>query len=415
MKTKPFSISKWQVAKAYDLVKANAGSAGVDRQTLSDFEQDLKDNLYTLWNRLSSGSYFPPPVKAVAIPKKTGGERILGIPTVADRVAQTVVRLELEPQLEAHFLPDSYGYRPNKSALDAIGVTRERCWRYDWVVEFDIQGLFDNIPHDLLLRAVHRHTTNPWVRLYIGRWLTVPLERADGTRVERERGTPQGGVISPLLANLYLHYAFDRWLSTYHPKNPWCRYADDGLVHCHSEAEAHNMLASLQQRFHACGLTLHPDKTKIVYCKDKKRKGSYKQTRFDFLGYTFRGRTCRARHRGGLFVRFTPAISQVSLKAIREKIRELRVRTLTHMSLQQLSQWLNPMIGGWLAYYGRYTRSALYAMCRYVNKTLVRWALRKYKTLRGHKTIASKFMQDIAKQSPDLFAHWRAGMVGVFN
>ena len=292
-KAKPFVISKWQVMCAFKLVKANAGAAGVDKQSISDFERNLKTNLYTLWNRLSSGSYFPPPVKAVAIPKKTGGERILGIPTVSDRIAQMVVKLEFEPQVEPHFLPDSYGYRPNKSALDAIGVTRKRCWQYDWVLEFDIKGLFDNIPHNLLLRAVCKHTTTPWVKLYIERWLTTPMLMPNGELSSRNKGTPQGGVVSPVLSNLFLHYVFDKWLQKHYPNAVWCRYADDGLIHCRSEAEAKQMLEVLTKRFQWCGLELHPLKTKIVYCKDGSRKGHYEHTSFDFLGYTFRRRLCR--------------------------------------------------------------------------------------------------------------------------
>ena len=247
--TKPFIINRWQVYEAYRRVKANAGSAGVDNQSIAEFEENLKDNLYKLWNRMSSGCYMPPPVKAVAIPKKSGGERLLGIPAVSDRIAQMVVKLELEPNVEPHFLPDSYGYRPDKSALDAIAVTRKRCWKYDWVLEFDIKGLFDNIPHDLLLKAVDKHTDNPWVRLYIRRWLTAPMQHTDGTVIPRDKGTPQGGIVSPILANLYLHYAFDSWLQQHHPTKPWCRYADDGLVHCKSEAQAHFMLKVLRQRF----------------------------------------------------------------------------------------------------------------------------------------------------------------------
>ena len=414
MKTKSFIISKWQVLKAYELVKANAGAAGVDQQSLSDFERNLKSNLYKLWNRLSSGSYFPPPVKAVAIPKKTGGERILGIPTVSDRIAQMVVKLEFEPQVEPLFLSDSYGYRPNKSALDAIGVTRQRCWRYDWVLEFDIKGLFDNIPHDLLLKAVHKHTDSPWVRLYIKRWLTAPMQMPNGEQVERGLGTPQGGVISPVLSNLFLHYVFDKWLQKHYSKTQWCRYADDGLVHCHSEAEVIHMLKVLKQRFQDCGLELHPEKTKIIYCKDGKRKGQYENTSFDFLGYTFRRRVCKERERNRMFVSFNPAVSKVSLKAMRLKFRKLRVRKRTEMSIEQLAQWLNPMINGWFSYYGRYYRSALYRLSHHVNKALVRWARCKFKPLRRHKTRAMKFLEGISKQNPYLFAHWRAGMIGAF-
>lgn len=414
IETKPFIISKWQVLRAFELVKANAGAAGVDNQSISDFEQNLKGNLYRLWNRLSSGSYFPPPVKAVAIPKKAGGERILGIPTVSDRIAQMVVKLEFEPQVEPYFLPDSYGYRPNKSALDAIGVTRQRCWRYNWVLEFDIKGLFDNIPHDLLLKAVHKHTASPWVKLYIKRWLTAPMQMPDGEQNERGLGTPQGGVISPVLSNLFLHYVFDKWLQKHYPKTPWCRYADDGLVHCHSEAEARHMLEVLKQRFQACGLELHPVKTKIVYCKDGSRKGQYENTCFDFLGYTFIRRLCKSHKRNNLFVNFTPGVSKVALKSMRLKIRKLQVRRRADLSIEQIAQWLNPMISGWIAYYGRFYRSALYGMCRHVNKALVRWARCKFKSLRRHKIKTTQFLDKIAKACPHLFAHWRVGMIGPF-
>ncbi len=413
-KTKPYIIPKWQVMRAFELVKANAGAAGVDQQSIKDFEDNLKDNLYKLWNRLSSGSYFPPPVKAVAIPKKTGGERILGVPTVSDRIAQMVVKLEFEPQVEPYFLADSYGYRPNKSALDAVGVTRQRCWRYDWVLEFDIKGLFDNIPHDLLLKAVHKHTDSPWVRLYIERWLTSPMQMQNGELSERTRGTPQGGVVSPILANLFLHYAFDKWLEKHYPKVPWCRYADDGLAHCHSEGMARHLLKVLRQRFKECGLELHPEKTKIVYCKDGSRKGQYENTTFDFLGYTFRRRLCRNRKRNSVFVSFTPAVSKGALKSMRLKIRKLRVRMATNMSIAQIAKWLNPLINGWIGYYGSYCRSELYAMSRHVNKALVRWARRKFKSLRRYKTRAMKFLEGILRQCPHLFAHWRAGLIGGF-
>lgn len=412
LQTKPLIIDRWQVYEAYRRVKANAGSAGIDQQSLADFEVNLKDNLYTLWNRMSSGSYFPSPVKAVAIPKKSGGERLLGIPTVADRIAQMVVKLEFEPKVEPHFLPDSYGYRPRKSALDAIEVTRKRCWKYDWVLEFDIKGLFDNIPHDLLLKAVDKHTHNPWVRLYIVRWLTAPMQFEDGRVIERTKGTPQGGVISPVLANLFLHYVFDKWLQKHHPNIPWCRYADDGLVHCHSAAQAHSMLLAIGERFAACGLELHPQKTKIVYCKDGRRKGSYHTTSFDFLGYTFRRRVCQVK--GELFLGFNPAVSTSALKAMRTKIRKSRIRSRTQVDLNAIAKELNPVMRGWLAYYGAFYRSEMYRLIRHVNKTLVRWAMRKYKSLRFSKRRAIAFLERIAQQKPGLFVHWEKGMKGAF-
>jgi len=281
---KPFNIDKKLVYEAYKAVKSNGGAAGVDGQTIEQFEADLKSNLYKIWNRMSSGSYFPPSVRAVSIPKKSGGQRILGVPTVADRVAQMVVKQVIEPILDPVFLADSYGYRPRKSALDAVGVTRKRCWKYDWVLEFDIKGLFDNINHELLLRAIRKHVTCKWARLYIERWLRAPMMQEDGTTIERDRGTPQGGVVSPILANIFLHYTFDLWMVRTHPDLPWCRYADDGLVHCRNEQEAQALKSELQARLAECRLEMHPTKTKIVYCKDKKRKGTYPNVKFDFLG-----------------------------------------------------------------------------------------------------------------------------------
>ena len=291
--SKPFLIDKGLVYEAYLEVRSKEGAGGVDGVTIEQFEKDLKSNLYKVWNRLSSGTYFPPPVRAVTIPKKNGGERILGVPTVGDRVAQTVVKQMIEPDLDKIFLADSYGYRPDKSALDAVGVTRERCWKYDWVLEFDIKGLFDNIDHSLLMRAVRKHVTCPWALLYIERWLTAPMLREDGTLIERTRGTPQGGVVSPVLANLFLHYTFDLWMARAFPHLRWCRYADDGLVHCRTEKEARAVWDALNARMTECRLELHPTKTKIVYCRDNRRKGNYENVAFDFLGYCFRPRSVK--------------------------------------------------------------------------------------------------------------------------
>jgi RNA-directed DNA polymerase len=407
--TKPYAIPKRLVYEAYKAVKANAGSAGVDQETIADFETNLKGNLYKIWNRMSSGSYFPPPVKAVAIPKKNGGERILGVPTVADRVAQMVVKMVLEPTVEPVFLSDSYGYRPGKSALDAVEITRQRCWRYDWVLEFDIKGLFDNIDHGLLLRALEKHTECEWAKLYIRRWLTAPLQMADGTQVERTRGTPQGGVVSPVLANLFLHYTFDVWMTRTFPGVPWCRYADDGLVHCRTEQEAQAILDALKARLAACYLEMHPDKTRIVYCKDVRRKGAHSNVKFDFLGYTFRPRLVKNRILNNLFVRFTPAVSTKALKAMRQTTRQLNYRNRTDLSLEEISRLHNPVLRGWIAYYGRFYPSALYPVFRHFNMTLVAWAMKKYLRLRGHKTRAVLFLERIAKRQPHLFVHWQLG------
>jgi RNA-directed DNA polymerase len=285
-KAKPFDIPKRVVWEAYQRVRANRGAAGVDDQSIEAFDRDVKNNLFKLWNRLSSGSYFPPPVKRVAIKKRQGGSRPLGIPTVSDRIAQGVVKAYLEPELERHFHPDSYGYRPGKSALEAVGMARQRCWRHDWVLDLDIQAFFDTIPHDLLLRAVRKHTDCAWALLYIERWLTAPVQLEDGALEPRERGTPQGSVISPLLANLFLHYVFDRWMAKHHPEIPFERYADDAVCHCSSERQAQKLQAELEQRFAECGLTLHPGKTQIVYCKDNLRRGCHSNQKFDFLGYS---------------------------------------------------------------------------------------------------------------------------------
>jgi RNA-directed DNA polymerase len=411
---KSFIISKQLVMEAFKAVKANAGAAGVDRQSIEDFERDLKDNLYKVWNRMSSGSYFPPPVKAVEIPKKNGGVRILGVPTVADRVAQMVVKLTFEPTVEPVFLPDSYGYRPGKSALDAIETTRKRCWRYDWVLEFDIKGMFDNIDHELLLRAVRKHTECKWVILYIERWLKAPLQLADGTLVERTKGTPQGGVVSPVLCNLFMHYAFDLWMGRTFASAPWCRYADDGLVHCRTEREATAVKAALAIRLAECGLEMHPDKTRIVYCKDGRRKGRYPDKEFDFLGYTFRARLVKNRELNRRFVSFTPAVSSKALSAMRQATRISNLRNRTDLSLQQIAQMYNPVLRGWLEYYGRFYRSAMYPVLRHFNKTLVAWAMRKFKRLRSYKTRACQFLIGMAKRQPHLFVHWQRGMVGAF-
>ena len=322
---KPFNIDKRLVYEAYKAVKSNRGAAGVDEQTIEQFEAELAGNLYKIWNRMSSGSYFPPPVRAVAIPKKSGGERILGVPTVADRVAQMVVKQVIEPILDPIFLADSYGYRPRKSALDAVGVTRKRCWKFNWVLEFDIKGLFDNIDHELLLRAVQKHITCKWALLYIERWLKASMVKEDGTTIERSRGTPQGGVVSPILANLFMHYTFDFWMARTHPNLPWCRYADDGLVHCRTEQEAEALKAALQARLTECHLEMHPTKTKIVYCKDGKRKGKYANVKFDFLGYCFRPRLVRRFRDNSLFGGFSPAVSPSAMKAMRTTIRALNV------------------------------------------------------------------------------------------
>jgi RNA-directed DNA polymerase len=409
-KAKPFAIPKQAVWKAYKKVRANRGAAGIDEVSIEALERNLKGNLYKLWNRLTSGSYFPPPVKAVPIPKKGGGERILGVSTVADRIAQTVVKDYLEPILEPCFLDDSYGYRPGKSCHEALAVTRKRCWRYDWVLEFDIRGLFDNIDHELLLRAVRKHTDCRWVLLYIERWRKVPFEIAGGGQQVRDKGTPQGGVVSPVLANLFLHYVFDEWMRRNYPQHPWARYADDGLVHCRTREEAEEMRHMLTERLEACKLTLHPPKTRIVYCKDDDRKGSYPETSFDFLGYSFQPR--RAKNwRGKYFVSFLPAISQRAEKALRQQIHDWRMHLKPDKSIEDLSRMFNPSIRGWLQYDGRFYKSRLYRVLRHLNWALVHWARRKSKKLARHRRRAEHWLGRLARREPGLFAHWQMGLL----
>lgn len=393
--------------KAYQLVKANKGAAGVDQQSLEDFDKNLKDNLYKIWNRLSSGTYFPPAVRAVAIPKPTGGKRILGIPTVADRIAQMVVKLTFEPCVERHFHANSYGYRPNKSALDAVGITRQRCWQYDYMLEYDIVGLFDNLDHELLMQAVKKHTDNKWVILYISRWLKAPLQAEDGKLTERAKGTPQGGVISPILSNVFLHYVFDVWISKQHPDKPWCRYADDGLVHCQTEEEARELLISLRGRFAEYGLELHPEKTRIIYCKDKMRKNKYPITKFTFLGYEFRTRTVQNLKTGEVFQSFSPAVSRASLKSMRARIRRLGIGKRTDLSLKEIANRCNPIIRGWMQYYGRYNPWELKSVMLHFNGTLKSWAMHKFKKLKGRKTRAILWILRIQKECPEMFTHWK--------
>ncbi len=406
-RAKPFDIPKREVWEAYKRVRANHGTAGVDGESIADFEADLSNNLYKLWNRLSSGSYHPPPVRRVDIPKGDGrgGTRPLGIPTVADRIAQTVVKRQLEPLVEPCFHQDSYGYRPGKSALDAVGVARQRCWRHAWVLDLDIQSFFDRIDSNLLMRAVRKHTDCPWVLLYIERWLKAPIQMADGSLVARERGTPQGGVISPILSNLFLHYTFDIWMLRNHPAIPFERYADDVICHCRSEEQARTLRASLETRFAECGLTLHPDKTKVVYCKDDDRRGDYPDQKFDFLGYTFRPRLSRRRH--GFGVSFSPAVSGKALKSIRQTVRHWILHERSDKTLDDLARMFNNHIRGWINYYGRFYKSALYPALRHIDRILARWAHRKFKSLRRHKRRTHHWLLNIVQRQPDLFAHWR--------
>lgn len=406
--TRSYEIPKKLVWEAYQCVKANEGGAGVDRESIAQFEGRLKNNLYKLWNRMSSGSYFPPPVKGVPIPKKSGGERMLGIPTVSDRIAQTVVKWQLEPILDPLFHQNSYGYRPGRSALDAVAMVRRRSWEYDWVVEFDIKGLFDNIDHELLMRALRKHCETPWILLYVERWLKAPMQTTAGNLEERTSGTPQGGVVSPLLANLFLHYAFDMWVTRNLPSVRFCRYADDGVIHCKSCEQAEFVLSKIRKRFEQCRLELHPDKTRIVYCQDINRQEAHSNVQFTFLGYTFRPRKSVDKY-GRLYVNFSPAVSRDALRAMRQTIRGWHIQLRSAHNLEELAARYNPILRGWQAYYGKFYGSAMSVIWSHINTYLIRWLMQKYKHLSRHKMRAVKALGKIAKSFPDVFFHWRLG------
>jgi RNA-directed DNA polymerase len=405
-KAKSYHISKYAVMHAYKAVKANKGAAGVDGETIKDFEKDLKKNLYKIWNRMSSGSYFPPSVKAVEIPKADGKTRKLGIPTVSDRIAQMVVKMYLEPLVEPHFHNDSYGYRPNKSGLEAIGVARTRCWRYDYVIDIDIKGFFDNIDHELMMRAVRKHTQEPWILLYVERWLKAPIQEVDGKVEQRTKGTPQGGVISPLLANLFLHYTFDEWMKRNHAHNPFERYADDIVVHCTTEEEAIKLKEAIRTRLLECKLELHPEKTKIVYCKDSNRKGESQFEKFDFLGYTFRPRSSRNRY-GKLFTNFSPAISDKAKKNIKDDMKNLQKEIKPNGTLKELTIVLNPVVIGWLNYYGRFHASELWGIVNYIETAIMKWAQKKYEKLKRSWKKAREWITKVKERQAYLFKHWQ--------
>ena len=409
---KSFRITQREVLNAYKAVKANKGAGGVDGIEFEEFEKDWKDRLYKLWNRMSSGSYFPKPVRGVEIPKKNGKKRLLGIPTIEDRVAQMVLRNHVEPLVEPIFHDDSYGYRPGKSALDAVGQARRRCFQMKWVIEFDIVGLFDNIAHEKLMALVERHVKEKWVSLYIQRCLKAPIQMPKGDICERDSGTPQGGVISPVLANLFMHYAFDEWMKRKFPNCPWERYADDGLIHCVSKRQAEYVLDMLKEQMQRVGLTIHPEKSKIVFCRRNNENVGNENTSFIFLGYCFRPRLVKSRQ-GIYFMGFTPAVSKEAGKEFRNKIKDGISRVHT-TDIVLLAQQLNPIIRDWMNYFTRHTLNEAFAQgINFVNRTLVKWWKRTRKRVRQSYCRAQHLLFQIAKSNPEMFYHWKVGYMPV--
>ncbi|QOD37974.1 group II intron reverse transcriptase/maturase [Candidatus Wolbachia massiliensis] len=410
-KTKSFDIPKQLIWRAYKRVSENKGAAGVDEVTITKFEENLKDNLYKLWNRMSSGSYFPEPVKAVAIPKDTeGGQRILGVPSVFDRIGQTAASMYLEPLVEPKFHEDSYGYRPNKSALDAVDTARKRCWKYDWTIDLDISGFFDNLDHELVLQAIKKHTNCKWVTLYIERWMKAPIQQADGTWEVRNKGVPQGSSVSPIISNIFMHHAFDMWMRQNYPTIPFERYVDDGIVHCKTRRQADFMRVTIEERLAQCKLKLHPEKTQIVYCKDDNRRDKFPIQSFDFLGYTFRPRLAKNNKIGNYFVSFLPAISNKAKKKISQIIRSWKILRNTHRTLEEISKIVNPIVRGWYQYYGKFYKIEIYKPLKNIERQLEKWVKRKYKKLRTHGKLARQLLGKMRKEGPGTFYHWTLGL-----
>lgn len=400
------------VWEAYQKVRSNKGSAGIDAIDMQEFDADRKRHLYKLWNRMASGSYFPPPVKEVGIPKKDGSIRKLGIPTISDRVGQMVVKMFVEPRLEAVFSPNSFGYRPKRNAHQALSKVRENCWKQNWVIDLDIKGFFDNIDHNKLMLAVEKHVPENWVRLYIKRWLEASVITISGKQIQKQgKGTPQGGVISPLLANLFLHYAFDKWFERIDKNVVFTRYADDVILHCDTKAHAEKVLNLVHQRMASVGLELHPQKTKIVYCRDYRRKEKYPTIKFDFLGYSFQPRTAFSKKKGKLFLGYDCAISIGSRKRIADKLEELGVNKLTFKSIVGVAQYLNPMIRGWVRYYGKFKMYELTKVFRLLSKRLVRWARKRYKRYKTSIKKGYQWLSEVRKQYPTLFYHWNFNQI----
>jgi len=401
---KVFEIPKELVWKSYKAVRRKGGSAGYDRQTIATFEKDRDNKLYKIWNRLSSGSYMAPPVLAKAIPKGKGKVRVLGIPTVSDRIAQGAVKLYVESHLDPLFDEDSYGYRGNKSAHDALSRCRERCWSHHWVLEIDIRAFFDTVRHDLVLDALKHHKMPRWVELYCERWLRAPLAdpESDSKLEERQIGTPQGGVISPLLANLFLHYAFDKWIRKHHPRLPFERYADDIVCHCQTKEEAIRLKEAVTNRFQEVGLEVNEEKSKVVYVGPGKRTDV--DACFTFLGYDFRLRTLKAKKTGHLFRGCAPGASKKAMKRMTEEIRSWTIHRRTEMDIQAIARKYNAILRGWIMYYGKFWKYEFnYRLDTVLQLRLIKWMKAKYRIATKR---ADHRLKQLRRQQPTLFAHW---------
>lgn len=406
---KSISISRQDMYDAYLQVRRNKGGAGIDGVCIDEFDADYKNYLYKLWNRMSSGSYFPPSVREVEIPKKDGSSRFLGVPTVSDRIAQTLIKNILEPRFEKIFSPHSYGFRPGVSAHNALASVRKSCWKMDFVIDLDIKSFFDTIDHELLIKALKRHVSEKWILMYIERWLQAPVQKLSGEQVQKNgMGTPQGGVISPLLANLFLHYAFDEWLVRYDNTVKFVRYADDVIVHCYNESHASTVLSAIRKRLLECGLTLHPDKTKIVYCKDSDRTLKYPNVSFDFLGFRFQPRRSCHLKTNRVFTGFDCAISPKAVKRMVSYFREFPFLNSSFKSIVGIASVLNPVIRGWINYYGKFRQYDMGRLFQILRARLIHYVRRRHKRYRG-KMKAIRFLDRVRKQYPTLFYHWTVG------
>jgi len=407
--TRVIPITKQMVWNAYKKIRSNGKAAGIDEETIGIYEDRLSDNLYKLWNRMSSGSYLPSAVREVSIPKDDGNKRKLGIPTVSDRVAQEVIKSYIEPRLEKEFSESSYGYRPMKSTHQAVMQVKKNVWKYAWVIDMDISGFFDNMSHEKLMKALKMHVTENWVLMYVERWLTAPLMNNQKEVKTRKKGTPQGGVISPLLSNLFLHYAFDKWFEKNYPSLSFVRYADDIIVHCRTEEEANSLLSKIKERMQSCELTLNEHKTKIVHCKTAKRMNKFKVVKFDFLGFSFQPRPATIRRTNKLFLSFDCSISRKSENKIAEDLRKSNFHQWTKSTIEEIAQTFNPKLRGWLNYYGKFRMYALNRIFGLFNRRLIKWAVRKYKSFKGSMQCAGNWIRQTAKDYPYIFVHWQHG------